>query len=145
MVFSTGTSTVALGDVDKSDPRFVNDFHVVNLAWLNPWPTTIPADPALPPLRIAIRLPPVDYGLEGCSVPGSPPDAAGVQACSDLLFVFNGQAFIDPLGDFHRYRALIPAGGADGGKLFLQADSMTAAWSSQGALVQQVLTSIRPY
>lgn len=136
---------MALREIDQADPRFINDFHVVNLAWLNPWPEVIPADPLLPPLRIAFRLPPADYGIEGCSVPATPPGASGVQACSDRLFVPGGVAFIDPNGDFHRYRALIPSASAPGGKLFMQADSMTAAWAAQEAIVLQVLESVQPY
>jgi hypothetical protein len=145
LVFSTGTSTQALTDVNQQDPLFVNDFHVINFAWLNPWPAVVPQDPAMPPLRIAIRPPAADPGVEGCALRTQPVDADGVQSCSDLFFIWDGQAVPHPEGDFHRFRALIPSTAQTGGKLFFQADSMTAAWPTQGPLVQQVLDSIRPY
>ena len=145
LVFSTGTGNQALSDVDQQDPRFVNDFHVVNLAWLNPWPQVIPQDPAMPPLRIAIRTPAADFGIEGCTLREAPVDADGVQSCIDHLVIVDGQGIPDPAGDFHRFRALIPAPVQAGGELFFQADSMTAAWPIQGPLVQRVLDSIRPY
>jgi hypothetical protein len=144
MVFSTGTGTIALADVSQQDPLFINDFHVVNLAWLNPWPLEIPTDPALPPLRIAIRQPAVDLGIEGCPL-RTQPLTDGVQSCSDIFFIRDGQAIPDPAGDFHRFRALIALEAPATGQLFFQADSMTAAWTSQGPLVQMVLDSIRPY
>lgn len=145
MVFSNGTTTQALSAVNQTDPAFVNDFHVVNLAWLQPWPATLPSDPALPPLRIALRTPAADLGIEGCALRTQPVDAKGVQSCSDLFFVFDGVAYPDLAGDFHRFRALLP-GATPAAPLFMQADSMTAAWSSgQQTLVQRVLDSIRPY
>lgn len=142
MVFSTGSGTQSLNEADQTDPRFVNDFHVVNLAWLNPWPSVLPQDPALPPLRIAIRTPAADFGVEGCALRDAPANADGVKSCSDLFFIWDGIAYPDPNGDFHRFRALLPANGR---QLFFQADSMTAAWPAQEALVRQVLDSIRPY
>jgi hypothetical protein len=145
LVFSTGGGTQALTDVDQQDPRFINDFHVVNLAWLNPWPEVIPQDPALPPLRIAIRPPAADLGVEGCPLRAQPVDADGTQSCSDLFFILNGEAVPHPAGDFHRFRALLPAEGQAAGPLFFQADSMTAGWTIQEPLVRQVLDSIRPY
>ena len=144
MVFSTGTGTLPLPEVNQQDPSFVNDFHVVNLAWLNPWPAVIPEDPALPPLRIAIRTPAADFGIEGCPLRAQPVND-GVQSCSDLFFIRDGQAIPDPAGDFHRFRALIAMESPATGELFFQSDSMTAAWNIQGPLVQTVLDSIRPY
>jgi hypothetical protein len=143
LVFQNAGVTTALPDVNQSDPAFVNDFHVVNPAFLNPWPATIPSDPALPPLRIAVRKPAADLGIEGCALRTAPVDAKGVQSCSDLFFILDGQAIPDAAGDFHRYRALFMANGQ---QLFFQADSMTAAWAAgQQVLVQRVLESIRPY
>lgn len=144
LLFQNATgATLALPAANQSDPAFINDFHVVNAAFLAPWPTTIPTDPTLPPLRIAIRKPFADLGIEGCSLRATPVDAKGVQSCSDLFYILDGVAVPDPTGDFHRFRALFTANGQ---QLFFQADSMTAAWlPGQQALVQRVFESIRPY
>ena len=145
MVFSTGTGTLALTEVSQQDPRFINDFHVVNLAWLNPWPEVIPTDPALPPLRIAIRQPSaMDLEIEGCPL-RTQPLTDGIQSCSDALLIVDGRAVLDPAGYFHRFRALVALEAPASGQIFFQADSMTAAWPAQGPLIQTVLDSIRPY
>jgi hypothetical protein len=145
LLFANGTGTQALTDVNQTDPAFVNDFHVINLAWQQPWPATIPTDPTLPPLRIAVRPPAADLGIEGCDLRAQPTDEDGVQSCSDLFFIYDGVAYPDPNGDFHRFRAIFP-GSTPSRPLFLQADSMTAAWTpGQEMLVQTVLESIRPY
>jgi hypothetical protein len=143
LVFQSAGVTTPLPDVNQSSPAFVNDFHVVNLAFLNPWPATLPSDPTLPPLRIAVRKPAVEFGIEGCSLRTAAANEKAVQSCSDLFYIIDGQAIPDPTGDFHRFRALLPANGQ---QLFFQADSMTAAWTAgQQALVQRVLDSIRAY
>ncbi len=145
LVFSNGTGTQSLSSVNQTDPAFVNDFHVVNLAWLQPWPATLPSDPALPPLRIAVRTPAADLGLEGCPLRTQPVDAKGIQSCSDAFFILDGLPYVDPVGDLHRFRAILP-GSTPARPLFMQADSMTAAWAAgQQALVQRVMESIRPY
>jgi hypothetical protein len=145
LLFAGSSGTQSLTDVSQTSPDFVNDFHVVNLAWNQPWPATIPGDPTLPPLRIAVRPPAADLGIEGCPLRSQAVDARGVQSCSDLFFIYDGVAYPDPNGDFHRFRAILP-GSSPARPLFLQADSMTAAWTTgQQNLVQQVLESIRPY
>ncbi|MGE0056666.1 MAG: hypothetical protein AB7P33_02050 [Dehalococcoidia bacterium] len=145
MLFSNGTSTQNLSTVSQTDPAFVNDFHVVNPAFAPPWPATPPSDPTLAPLRIAVRTPAADLGIEGCALRAQPADAKGVQSCSDAFFILDGLPYVDPAGDLHRFRAILP-GSTPARPLYLQADSMTAAWATgQQALVQRVLESIRPY
>jgi hypothetical protein len=145
LLFSNGAGTQDLAEVNQTDAAFVNDFHVVNPAWLQPWPSVIPTDPGLAPLRIAVRPPAADLGLEGCALRSQPVDAKGIQSCSDLFFIYDGVAYSDANGDFHRFRAILP-GSSPARPLFMQADSMSAAWSTgQQTLVQQVLESIRPY
>jgi hypothetical protein len=145
LVYSNGVTTSALADANQQDPQFINDFHVVNLAWLLPWASPPPSDPAIAPMRLAVRLEPPDLGIEGCPLRQAPPSPTGVLACSDGFFVDQSGDHLDPNGFMHRYRAILPHTGPNGTRLYMQVDSPAEAWPIQQPLVEEILNSIETY
>jgi hypothetical protein len=145
LVYSNGVTTSALAEADQQDPTFINDFHVVNLAWLVPWTFPPPSDPAIAPLRVAVRLEPGDLGPEGCPLRLAPPSPEGVLSCSDAFFADQSGAYLDPNGFAHRFRAILPQTAPNGVRLFVQVDGPTEAWPMQQPLVEQILNSLETY
>jgi hypothetical protein len=145
LVYSNGVTTSALADANQQDPKFINDFHVVNLAWLVPWTSPPPPDPAIAPLRLAVRLEPANLGVEGCPLLLAIPSPAGVKSCSDAFFVDLSGDHLDPNGFMHRFRAMLPQTGPNGARLYMQVDSPAEAWSIQQPLIEQILGSIQTY